>query len=82
MYDSKTQQKHFKETVTKPSGLMKDWETKSNSRSSWKGRDDAQNDSTLAEQSTPLEDVIGGLTDEVLVSKRPPLKGLKGWDVM
>jgi hypothetical protein len=79
--DSKPQHKRFKETVTKPSGLIKDWETKGISRSSWEGRG-ARNDPTLATQSTVLENVIGGLADEDLDSQRPPSKGLKGRDAM
>lgn len=80
MNNRKPQHKRFKETVTKPSGLIKDWETKGVSRSSWKGRG-TRNEPTLATQSTHLENVIGGLTDEDLDSHRPPSKGLKGRDV-
>ena len=80
MNDRKPQLKRLKETttkVTKPSGLVRDWHTKGVSHGNWKGRAAASQI-----RLTPPKDVLGGLTDEDLDSKRPSSKESKGWDLM
>ena len=74
MDNSKPQHKRL---ATKPSGLIKDWETKGISRVGLKGMSAPRDGPTRA---TPLVDVPGGLTDEDLESQRPPSKELKGRD--
>lgn len=80
MNDSKPQHKRLKETTTKPSGLIKDWQTKSISQGSWKGR--AATPKNGPTQATPPEDVLGGLTDEDLDSQRPSSNESKAQDVI
>ena len=77
MNDSKPQLKRLKETVTKPSGLIRDWHTKGIMipHGSRKGRPAASQI-----RLTSSEDVLGGLTDADLDSQQPSSKESKGWD--
>jgi hypothetical protein len=72
-----SQHKRLKEALTKPSGLIKDWETKGVSRHAGSSKQPRIHST----QATPSKDVPGGLTDSDLVSQRPSSKESKGWDV-
>lgn len=78
MNKSEPQHKRLKETA-KPSGLIKNWETRGISKG--KGGAARQNGPTRA---TSPKDTLGGLTDEDLDSQRPSSKDLesKGRDVI
>lgn len=72
----KPHNKHLKETVTKPSGLRKNWQSKGISRGGGKG-----GASTLRDSSISSDDVLGGLADEDADSERPSAEVSKGRDV-
>jgi hypothetical protein len=68
--------KHPKEIVTRPSGLVKNWQSKGISQGGRNGRASTPRDVTV-----PSGDVLGGLADEDAGSERPSPKMPRGRDV-
>ncbi len=69
--------KRLKETVTRPSGLLNNWESRDISRGGRTGKTPTPQEGSVL----PPSDVLGGLADEDADSERPSSKASKGQDV-